>query len=63
MAANAKQGTYLGSTLTGFTASVAGAVIVPTHTVFGWVATLAGVALLGFSTAGFMRLKQLEAKK
>lgn len=63
MAANSQQGTYIGSTLTGFTAVVAGIVIVPTHTALGWVMTLAGVALLGFSTAGFMKLKHLEAKK
>lgn len=63
MAANAKQGTYLGSTLTGFTASVAGLVITPMHTVLGWVTTLAGLTLLGVSTVGFMRLKHIEAKK
>ena len=63
MAATQQQGTYLGTTLTGFTATVAGLVTTSTHSALGWLVTISGLALLGFSTFGFMRLKQLEAKK
>ena len=63
MAATSQQGTYLGTTLTGFTATVAGLITTSTHSALGWLITISGLALLGISTFGFMRLKQLEAKK
>jgi hypothetical protein len=63
MAANAQQGTYLGTTLAGFTALVAGLVTTSASTGVGWLIAVTGIALLGFSTAGFLKLKQLEAKK
>jgi hypothetical protein len=63
MAATSQQGTYLGTTLTGFTATVAGFVTTTTHGALGWIITLSGLALLGFSTVGFVRIKHLEARK
>ena len=63
MAANSKQGTYLGTTLTGFTALVAGLVATSTHAALGWLVTVSGLGLLVISTVGFLRLKQLEIKK
>jgi hypothetical protein len=63
MAASSKQGTYLGTTLTGFTALVAGLVTTSSHSGLGWLVTVAGLGLLAFSTTGFLKLKQLEAKK
>jgi len=63
MAANSQQGTYLGTTLTGFTAAVAGLVTTSTHSALGWIVTVSGLALLGFSTVGFVRLKHVEAKR
>jgi len=63
MAANSKQGTYLGTTLTGFTALVAGLVTTSTHAALGWLVTVGGFGLLAISAAGFVRLKQLEVKK
>jgi len=63
MAANSKQGTYLGTTLTGFTALVAGLVTTSTHAALGWLVTVGGLGLLAISTAGFVRLKHVEVKK
>jgi hypothetical protein len=63
MAANSQQGTYIGTTLTGFTALVAGLVTTSTHSGSGWLVTFTGLALLGISTVGFVKLKALEAKK
>ena len=63
MAATSQQGTYVGTSLTGFTATVAGLVTTSTHSALGWLITATGLALLGISTFGFMRLKQLEVKK
>ncbi|MGZ4789648.1 MAG: hypothetical protein ACXVZX_14115 [Terriglobales bacterium] len=63
MAANSKQGTYLGTTLTGFTALVAGLVATSTRAGLGWLVAASGLALLMFSTAGFIRLKQQEVRK
>ena len=63
MAANTQQGTYLGTTLVGFTALVAGLVTISTSTGVGWLIAVTGLALLGFSTAGFLKIKQLEARK
>jgi hypothetical protein len=63
MAANAAQGTYLGTTLTGFTAAVAGLVTISSHAALGWLVTVGGLGLLVISTAGFVRLKHSEVKK
>lgn len=63
MAASSKQGTYLGTTLTGFTALVAGLVTTSTHSGLGWLVAVSGFGLLAFSTAGFFRLRQAEVKK
>jgi len=63
MAASSKQGTYLGTTLTGFTALVAGLVASSTRASLGYVVAAAGVALLIISTAGFARLKHQEVGK
>ena len=63
MAANAKQGTYLSTSLIGFTALAAGLVTVSSHSGLGWLVTAAGLGLLALSTAGFVKLKQMEVKK
>jgi hypothetical protein len=54
MAANAKQGTYLGTTLTGFTAFVAG---LHGGGSTGIVVAIIGAGLLLFSAAGFYKIK------
>jgi hypothetical protein len=54
MAANAKQGTYLGTTLTGFTAFVAG---LHGGGGLGMVVAVVGAGLLLFSAAGFYKIK------
>ena len=54
MASVRQEGTYLGSTLAGFTAFVAG---LYNGGGLGTVVTLAGVALLVYASAGFYRLK------
>jgi len=54
MAANAKQGTYLGTTLTGFTSFVAG---LYTGGGIGIVVAIVGAALLVVSAAGFHKIK------
>jgi hypothetical protein len=56
MAANAQQGTFLGTTLAGFTAYVAGRVA---GGGLGMLLALLGVVLLILSAAGFYRLKSL----
>jgi hypothetical protein len=63
MAANSQQGTYLGTILAGFTALVAGLVTTSTHSGNGWLVAFTGLAVLGISTVGFVRLKSLEARK
>jgi hypothetical protein len=55
MAANAKQGTYLGMTLTGFTAFTAGLY----WGGVGIVVTILGAALLLASAAGFYKIKSV----
>jgi hypothetical protein len=57
MAANAKQGTYLGTSLAGFTAYIAGRV---TGGGMGMLIALVGLVLLIFSAAGFYRVKSLS---
>ena len=54
MAANAKQGTYLGTTLTGFTSFVAG---LYTGGGIGIVVAIVGAVLLVVSAAGFHKIK------
>jgi hypothetical protein len=54
MAANAKQGTYLGTTLTGFTSFVAG---LYTGGGIGIVVAIVGAGLLVVSAAGFYKIK------
>jgi len=57
MAASAQQGTYLGTTLAGFTAYVAGRVAGGST---GMLIALVGLVLLILSAAGFYRLKSLS---
>jgi hypothetical protein len=54
MASVRQEGTYLGSTLAGFTAFAAG---LYNGGGLGTLVTLAGAALLVFAAAGFYRLK------
>jgi hypothetical protein len=54
MAAIAKQGTYLGGLLTGFTAFFAGVAV---GGGMGTVITLVGAVLLLYSLVGFYRIK------
>jgi hypothetical protein len=54
MPANSKQGTYLGTTLAGFTALPAG---LYTGGGLGIVVAIAGAGLLLFSAAGFYKIK------
>jgi len=56
MAANAKQGTYLGTTLVGFTSFVAG---LYTGGGIGIVVAIVGVGLLLLSAAGFYKIKTI----
>ncbi len=63
MAATSQQGTYVGTTLAGFTALVAGLVTTSSHSGLGWLIAFTGLALLGVSTAGFLRCKHAEAEK
>ena len=57
MAANAQQGTYLGTTLLGFTAYVAGRVA---GGGMGILIALVGVVLLVLSAAGFCKIKSVN---
>lgn len=57
MAANSQQGTYLGTTLAGFTAFAAG---LYTGGGLGGVVVVLGLLLLVISAVGFYRIKQLD---
>jgi hypothetical protein len=57
MAANSQQGTYLGTTLVGFTAFAAGLYV---GGGLGALVAIAGLVLLVISCVGFYRIKQLE---
>ena len=57
MAANSQQGTYLATTLTGFTALTGGLVAKGS---VGILVALAGLVLLIISAAGFYKTKSLE---
>jgi len=56
MAATAKQGTYLGTTLPGFTALVAGLYV---GGGIGIVVAIVGAGLLVVSAAGFYKIKTI----
>jgi hypothetical protein len=56
MAANAQQGTYLATTLVGFTSMAAGLVV---KGGIGILVALVGLFLLMFSLAGFYKIKSL----
>ena len=58
MAAIRQQGTYLGTTLVGFTAFPAGLV---SGGGVGMVVAVIGVCLLIYSAIGFLKIKKLEA--
>jgi hypothetical protein len=60
VAANRQQGSYLVVFLAGFTALVAGLAAWSSSPGLGAVLTLAGLALLIYSLAGFYRIKRLE---
>ena len=57
MAANSQQGTYLGTTLAGFTALTGGLVV---KGGIGILVALVGALLLLVSAAGFYKIKSLE---
>ena len=57
MAANSQQGTYLGTTLVGFTAFTAGLYV---GGGMGVIVTIVGLVLLVISGIGFYRIKRLE---
>ena len=57
MAANSRQGKYLGTTLVGFTAFPAGLYM---GGGLGGIVTIAGLVLLVISAIGFYRIKQME---
>jgi len=57
MAATSQQGTYLGTTLVGFTALAAGLYV---GGGLRGIVAIAGLLLLVVSAVGFYRLKQLE---
>jgi hypothetical protein len=60
VAANRQQGSYLVFFLAGFTALVAGLAAWSSSAGLGVVLTLAGLAMLAYSVAGFIRIKRLE---
>lgn len=60
MAANAKQGTFLATTLAGFTAFPAG---LYTGGGVGMLIAVVGAGLLAYSAFGFYRIKGLEYTK
>ncbi|PYV38809.1 MAG: hypothetical protein DMG06_24750 [Acidobacteria bacterium] len=57
MAASSQQGTYLGTTLVGFTAFTAGLYV---GGALGVVVAILGLLLLVISAVGFYRIKQFE---
>ena len=63
MAAIPQQGTYLGTTLAGFTGFAAGLVMREGHSVLGWSLALIGLAALVYSGIGFYRIKNLALTK
>jgi hypothetical protein len=63
MAATIHQGTYLGTTLVGFTALPAGLITRGDHPGAGWFVVIIGVGLLLYSGFGLYRSKRLEYMK
>lgn len=63
MAAIPQQGTYLGTTLVGFTSFTAGLVMREGHWALGWPIALIGLAVLVYSGISFYRLKKLALTK
>ncbi|MBZ5599675.1 MAG: hypothetical protein LAN83_15295 [Acidobacteriia bacterium] len=59
MAAIPQQGTYLGTTLVGFTSLAAGLVLREGHTVIGILGAIVGLGLLVYSGIGLYRIKTL----
>ncbi|HYR88810.1 MAG TPA: hypothetical protein VE422_32335 [Terriglobia bacterium] len=60
MASIPQQGTYLGTTLAGFTAFTAGLVARTSYGSVGILVALVGLVLLIYSAAGFHRIKDLK---
>ena len=58
MAANSQQGTFLGTTLVGFTALTAGLVMQES---MGMIIAIVGLVLLIVSAAGLYRIKGLDS--
>lgn len=59
MASIPQQGTYLTTTLVGFTTFPAGLLLFSSHSGVGIVLALAGLALLAYSAVGFYRIKNI----
>ena len=57
MAATPQQGTYLGTTLLGFTSIVAGVVVSQSHSAIGLLSGLVGLTLLVCTGIGLHRIK------
>jgi hypothetical protein len=57
MAAIPQQGTYLGTTLAGFTTLTVGLVLREAHSVMGVLGALVGLGLLVYSGIGLYRIK------
>lgn len=58
-----QEGTYLGTTLAGFTGLAASLVIRESHSAVGVVGALIGFGLLVYSGIGFYRIKNIELTK
>lgn len=63
MAAIPQQGTYLGTTLAGFTSFTSGLVMREGHSILGWSLALIGLVALVYSGIGFYRIKSLALTK
>ena len=63
MAAIPQQGTYLGTTLVGFTSLTAGLVIREGHSALAVLGTIIGFGLLVYSGIGLYRIKTLALTK
>lgn len=63
MAATPQQGTYLATTLAGFTGFASGLVMREGHSVVGWSLAIIGLAVLVYSGIGFYRIKSLALTK
>jgi hypothetical protein len=63
MAAIPQQGTYLGTTLSGFTTLTVGLVLREAHSAMGVLGALIGLGLLVYSGIGLYRIKNLALTK